>query len=99
MNQTVLNRNIIQNISSIPGILGFCNMEENNDEIKDSKLWGNSTIINILDGKVSLYIAIIISVDSRVNNIYKQIKEQVTFDLNKNELKLNKMNIYIKGVK
>lgn len=99
MDISILSNNIIKNISSIPGILGFCNINESHKELKDSKLWGKSLSINIVDEKVSFNIAIIVSVDSRVNNIYKQIKEQTTFDFKRNGLKISKLNIYIKGVK
>lgn len=99
MDMSILNNNIINNISSIPGILGFCNIDESHKELKDSKLWEKALFLNIIDEKVSLNIAIIISIDSRINNIYKQIKEQLSFDFKKNGLKFMKLNIYIKGVR
>jgi uncharacterized alkaline shock family protein YloU len=46
-----------------------------------------------------LNVAIIISIDSTINNIAQQIKQQFTFNFKKINFKLGTINIYIKGVK
>jgi uncharacterized alkaline shock family protein YloU len=53
----------------------------------------------INDEIVNLNIAIIISVDSTITNISKQIKKQLTFNFKKSGFKLGNVNIYIKGVR
>ncbi|MDK2819618.1 MAG: hypothetical protein KFW07_02155 [Mycoplasmataceae bacterium] len=99
MDISILSKNFIKNLSSIPGILGFCNINDSNKELKDSKTWGDALSITTDHGKANFNISIIISVDSTINNIAKQIKKQATFDFKNNELKINNINIYINGVK
>lgn len=99
MDISILSDNVVKNLSTIPGILGFCNIDETNQELKDSKSWSKAVSLSINDEKINLNIAIIISVDSTINNISKQIKEQSIFDLKKKGFKLGTINIYIKGVK
>ncbi len=99
MDVSTITNNVIKNISMIPGILGFCNIEKTNQEIKDSKLWSKAVLLVINDEIVNLNIAIIISVDSTITNISKQIKKQLTFNFKKSGFKLGNVNIYIKGVR
>ncbi len=99
MDVSTLTNNVIKNISIIPGILGFCNIEKSNQEIKDSKSWSKAILLVINDEIVNLNIAIIISTDSTIKNISKQIKEQLTFNFKKLGFKLGNINIYIKGVR
>jgi hypothetical protein len=36
MDTSNLSKNIIKNLSTIPGILGFCNIDESHEELKES---------------------------------------------------------------
>ncbi|MGL5617538.1 MAG: Asp23/Gls24 family envelope stress response protein [Metamycoplasmataceae bacterium] len=99
MDISTLSDNVIKNLSTVPGILGFCNIDATNQELKDSKSWSKAVSITINDKIINLNVAIIISIDSTIKNISKQIKEQVAFSFKKNGLKLGFLNIYIKGVK
>lgn len=99
MDISTLSENVIKNLSTIPGILGFCNIDETNQELKDAKLWTKAITISVNEEKINFNVAIIISIDSTINNISKQIKEQSIFDLKKVGFKLGSINIYIKGVK
>lgn len=99
MDISTLSDNVIKNLSTVPGILGFCNVDETNQELEDSKSWSKAVSIFVNDEKINLNIAIIISIDSTINNISKQIKEQAIFDLRKLGFKLGFLNIYIKGIK
>jgi uncharacterized alkaline shock family protein YloU len=58
-----------------------------------------SLSINVIDEVVNLNVSIIVSIDSTINNISQQIKQQFTFNFKKMSLKLGTLNIYIKGVK
>lgn len=99
MDITILSKNFIKNLSSIPGILGFCNINDSNEELKDSKTWTNALSIIADQGKLNFNISVIISVDSTINNIAKQIKKQAIFDFKGNEFKISNINIYVNGVK
>ncbi|MGL5205340.1 MAG: Asp23/Gls24 family envelope stress response protein [Metamycoplasmataceae bacterium] len=94
-----LSDNVIKNLSTVPGILGYCNIDSTNQELKDSKSWSKAVSITLNDKVVHINVAIIISIDSTINNISKQIKEQSVFWLKKMGLKLGFLNIYVKGVK
>ncbi|MGL5204615.1 MAG: hypothetical protein ACRC9F_02885 [Metamycoplasmataceae bacterium] len=99
MDISTLSENVIKNLSTIPGILGFCNIDDTNRELKDSKSWSKAVSLTLNDKIVNLNVAIIISIDSTINNISKQIKEQAVFDFKKMGYVLGSLNIYIKGVK
>ncbi len=99
MDTSNLSKNIIKNLSTIPGILGFCNIDESHEELKESNEWLKSLSINVIDEVVNLNVSIIVSIDSTINNISQQIKQQFTFNFKKMSLKLGTLNIYIKGVK
>ncbi|MGL5732660.1 MAG: hypothetical protein ACRCXE_01145 [Metamycoplasmataceae bacterium] len=99
MDIAILTDNVIKNLSTVPGILGFCNIDASNQELKDSKSWSKAVSITLNDKVVHLNVAIIISIDSTINNISKQIKEQAVFGFKKVGLRLGFLNIYVKGVK
>ena len=99
MDVSSLSNNVIKHLSTIPGILGFCNIDDSHEELKESKNWFQSLSLNVKDDIVNLNVAIIISIDSTINNIAQQIKQQFTFNFKKINFKLGTINIYIKGVK
>ncbi|MGL6125067.1 MAG: hypothetical protein ACRC1F_01085 [Metamycoplasmataceae bacterium] len=99
MDISTLSENVIKNLSTVPGILGFCSIDETNQELKDSKSWTKAVSLIVNDDQININVAIIISMDSTINNISKQIKEQSTFGLKKIGYKLGFLNIYVKGVK
>ncbi len=99
MDISLLSNNIIKNLSSIPGILGFCNIDDSDKELKDENTWIQSLSINDKDDIVSFNVAIIISIDSTINNIAQQIKQKIKFNFQKMNYTLGTINIYIKGVK
>lgn len=92
-----LNKLILM-LETIPGIVGLTPIVDNYDVKQKSK---NNSILLIENGKkVELSIGIIIKKDIVVKNLINEINEHVSYILNKEKkCKLNKLNVYIKGIK
>ncbi|MGL5357657.1 MAG: Asp23/Gls24 family envelope stress response protein [Metamycoplasmataceae bacterium] len=97
-----ITKNIIEAIEQIPGIIGFVELDfESNIKIEteDDYYKAISIEINKDTKKVSIKISIIISLLISIENISNQVKESVNFILKKRNLKLENINVFIKGVK
>lgn len=93
---------ILEKISLIPGVYGFCNINSS-DDAKPISLkkenWGNSIVIvrGINGLKINLSIILLFSVN--VKTIVQEIKSLLEYFLSKNKLKLETLNVLIKGIK
>ncbi|UWD34394.1 hypothetical protein [Mesomycoplasma molare] len=93
---------ILEKISLIPGVYGFCNINAS-DDAKPISLkkenWGNSIVIvrGINGLKINLSIILLFSVN--VKTIVQEIKSLLEYFLSKNKLKLETLNVLIKGIK
>lgn len=84
---------IIENtIKSVPGIIDIVPLDKN---ISD-----NPFLITVNNEKqVSVYFGVIILSNSYVKTIVEEIQERIIYELDKNNYKLLKLEIYIKGTK
>lgn len=91
--QDVLSNKIISILESIPGIIGFSPIIDNDKDNGDFiNLWINDDVIDISIG-------IIINRNITTKNMSTQIYETINFHLKKDKkYKLGKLNVYIKGV-
>ncbi len=84
---------IIENtIKSVPGIIDIVPLDKN---ISD-----NPFLITVNNGKqVSVYFGVVILSNSYAKTIVEEIQERIIYELDKNNYKLLKLEIYIKGTK
>ena len=84
---------IIENtIKSVPGIIDIVPLDKN---ISD-----NPFLITVNNEKqVSVYFGVIILSNSYEKTIVEEIQERIIYELDKNNYKLLKLEIYIKGTK
>lgn len=84
---------IIENtIKSVPGIIDIVPLDKN---ISDSPF-----LITVNNEKqVSVYFGVIILSNSYAKTIVEEIQERIIYELDKNNYKLLKLEIYIKGTK
>ena len=84
---------IIENtIKSVPGIIDIVPLDKN---ISD-----NPFLITVNNAKqVSVYFGVIILSNSYAKTIVEEIQERIIYELDKNNYKLLKLEIYIKGTK
>lgn len=84
---------IIENtIKSVPGIIDIVPLDKN---ISD-----NPFLITVNNGKqVSVYFGVVILSNSYTKTIVEEIQERIIYELDKNNYKLLKLEIYIKGTK
>ena len=84
---------IIENtIKSVPGIIDIVPLDKN---ISD-----NPFLITVNNEKqVSVYFGVIILSNSYAKTIVEEIQERIIYELEKNNYKLLKLEIYIKGTK
>lgn len=84
---------IIENtIKSVPGIIDIVPLDKN---ISD-----NPFLITVNNEKqVSIYFGVIILSNSYAKTIVEEIQERIIYELDKNNYKLLKLEIYIKGTK
>ena len=84
---------IIENtIKSVPGIIDIVPLDKN---ISD-----NPFLITVNNEKqVSVYFGVIILSNSYAKTIVEEIQERIIYELDKNNYKLLKLKIYIKGTK
>lgn len=84
---------IIENtIKSVPGIIDIVPLDKN---ISD-----NPFLITLNNEKqVSVYFGVIILSNSYAKTIVEEIQERIIYELDKNNYKLLKLEIYIKGTK
>ena len=84
---------IIENtIKSVPGIIDIVPLNKN---ISD-----NPFLITVNNEKqVSVYFGVIILANSYAKTIVEEIQERIIYELDKNNYKLLKLEIYIKGTK
>lgn len=84
---------IIENtIKSVPGIIDIVPLDKN---ISD-----NPFLITVNNEKqVSVYFGVIILSNSYAKTIVGEIQERIIYELDKNNYKLLKLEIYIKGTK
>lgn len=84
---------IIENtIKSVPGIIDIVPLDKN---ISDG-----SFLITVNNEKqVSIYFGMIILSNSYAKTIVEEIQERIIYELDKNNYKLLKLEIYIKGTK
>ncbi|WP_405311756.1 hypothetical protein LQ356_00430 [Metamycoplasma faucium] len=84
---------IIENtIKSVPGIIDIVPLDKN---ISD-----NPFLITVNNEKqVSVYFGVIILSNSYAKTIVEEIQERIIYELDKNNYKLLKLEIYIKGTK
>ena len=84
---------IIENtIKSVPGIIDIVPLDKN---ISD-----NPFLITVNNEKqVSVYFGVIILSNSYAKTIVEEIQERIIYELDKNNYKLLKLDIYIKGTK
>lgn len=84
---------IIENtIKSVPGIIDIVPLDKN---ISD-----NPFLITVNNEKqVSVYFGLIILSNSYAKTIVEEIQERIIYELDKNNYKLLKLEIYIKGTK
>ncbi len=84
---------IIENtIKSVPGIIDIIPLDKN---ISD-----NPFLITVNNEKqVSIYFGVIILSNSYAKTIVEEIQERIIYELDKNNYKLLKLEIYIKGTK
>ena len=84
---------IIENtIKSVPGIIDIVPLDKN---ISD-----NLFLITVNNEKqVSVYFGVIILSNSYAKTIVEEIQERIIYELDKNNYKLLKLEIYIKGTK
>ncbi|MGL4183746.1 MAG: Asp23/Gls24 family envelope stress response protein [Metamycoplasmataceae bacterium] len=97
-----ITQNIIEAIEQIPGIIGFVELDlESNIKIENENDYYKAISVEInKDTKtVLINISIIISLLIAIENISNQVKESVNFILKKRNLKLENINVFIKGVK
>ncbi|MGL5522113.1 MAG: hypothetical protein ACRDAW_02485 [Metamycoplasmataceae bacterium] len=97
-----ITKNIIEAIEQIPGIIGFVELDlESNIKIENENDYCKAISIEINKDtkKVSIKISIIISLLIAIENISNQVKESINFILKKKNLKLENINVFIKGVK
>lgn len=85
---------IIENtIKSVPGIIDIVPLDKKN--ISD-----NPFLITVNNEKqVSVYFGVVILSNSYAKTIVEEIQERIIYDLDKNNYKLLKLEIYIKGTK
>ena len=84
---------IIENtIKSVPGIIDIVPLDK---DISD-----NPFLITVNNEKqVSVYFGVIILSNSYAKTIVEEIQERIIYELDKNNYKLLKLEIYIKGTK
>lgn len=84
---------IIENtIKSVPGIIDIVSLDKN---ISD-----NPFLITVNNEKqVSVYFGVVILSNSYAKTIVEEIQERIIYELDKNNYKLLKLEIYIKGTK
>ena len=84
---------IIENtIKSVPGIIDIVPLDKN---ISD-----NPFLITVNNEKqASVYFGVIILSNSYAKTIVEEIQERIIYELDKNNYKLLKLEIYIKGTK
>lgn len=84
---------IIKNtIKSVPGIIDIVPLDKN---ISD-----NPFLITVNNEKqVSVYFGVVILSNSYAKTIVEEIQERIIYELDKNNYKLLKLEIYIKGTK
>ena len=84
---------IIENtIKSVPGIIDIVPLDKN---ISD-----NPFLITVNNEKqVSVYFGMVILSNSYAKTIVEEIQERIIYELDKNNYKLLKLEIYIKGTK
>ena len=84
---------IIENtIKSVPGIIDIVPLDKN---ISD-----NPFLIAVNNEKqVSVYFGVVILSNSYAKTIVEEIQERIIYELDKNNYKLLKLEIYIKGTK
>lgn len=84
---------IIENtIKSVPGIIDIVPLDKN---ISD-----NPFLITVNNEKqVSVYFGVVILSNSYAKTIIEEIQERIIYELDKNNYKLLKLEIYIKGTK
>jgi|GEM_PF-1979081 hypothetical protein len=84
---------IIENtIKSVPGIIDIVPLDKN---ISD-----NPFLITVNNEKqVSVYFGVVILSNSYAKTIVEEIQERIIYELDKNNYKLLKLEIYIKGTK
>lgn len=84
---------IIENtIKSVPGIIDIVPLDKN---ISDGPF-----LITVNNEKqVSIYFGMIILSNSYAKTIVEEIQERIIYELDKNNYKLLKLEIYIKGTK
>lgn len=84
---------IIENtIKSVPGIIDIVPLDKN---ISD-----NPFLITVNNEKqLSVYFGVVILSNSYAKTIVEEIQERIIYELDKNNYKLLKLEIYIKGTK
>ncbi|MGZ9413451.1 Asp23/Gls24 family envelope stress response protein [Mycoplasma sp. 480] len=97
-----LRNQLLEKISLIPGIYGFCNINtEANVLAKALKReeWEKSIFIIKGNNGLKINLAIILLFSVSVKTAVEEIKSVIEYHLQKNELKLETLNIHIKGIK
>lgn len=86
-------------IEIIPGIINFSSFDDNVVVKNISESFKSISIKKTLDNKYDVNVAIIIDRNIAVKNLSKSIKEIIQYSFAKEKINLNKLNIFIKGVK
>lgn len=87
-------------IEIIPGIINFSSFDADNEIIKSNSNSSKSISIHrCINGNYDVNLAIIIDKNTAVKNLSKSIKEIIEYTFKKEKLILNKLNVFIKGVK
>ncbi|MBN3534358.1 hypothetical protein [Mycoplasma procyoni] len=97
-----LRRQILEKISSIPGVYGFSEIDysdQNESQVLAKEDWDKSIVI--MDGinglKINLGIILVFSANART--VIEEIRSLLDFYLQQNKLKLGTLNVQVKGVK
>ncbi len=92
-----IGKSVVSILESMPGILGFESIIETDDPKKDKY---DFIIVNESNNKLDISLGLIINKNVSTETISRELSETFQYYFKKNKkYTLNKLNIYIKGVK
>ncbi|WGI36353.1 Asp23/Gls24 family envelope stress response protein [Mesomycoplasma lagogenitalium] len=94
-----LRNSLLEKISLIPGIYGFTSINSDESELLGKSEWDKSIIIIKGNNGLKINLAVIILFSINTKATIKEVSSLVEYFLTSNNLKLESLNIHVKGVK